>query len=81
MNKSDFYYDLPEELIAQEPVEPRDSAKLLVYDRHNQQITDKVFSDIVDYLKCGDVLVINNTRVLPARIYGHKQTGAKVEFP
>ena len=50
MNKSDFYYDLPEELIAQEPVEPRDSAKLLVYDRHNQQITDKVFSDIVDYL-------------------------------
>lgn len=80
MNKSDFYYDLPEELIAQEPVEPRDSAKLLVYDRHNQQITDKVFSDIVDYLKCGDVLVINNTRVLPARIFGHKQTGAKVEF-
>ena len=80
MNKSDFYYDLPEELIAQEPIEPRDSAKLLVYDRHNKQITDKIFSDIIEYLHSGDVLVINNTRVLPARIYGHKPTGAKVEF-
>lgn len=81
MNKSDFYYDLPEELIAQTPAEPRDSSRLLVYDRTNDTIEHKHFYDLPDYLKMGDVLVINNTRVLPARIYGVKAvTGAKVEF-
>lgn len=81
MNKSDFYYDLPEELIAQTPTEPRDSSRLLVYDRTNDTIEHKHFYDLPDYLKNGDVLVINNTRVLPARIYGVKAvTGAKVEF-
>lgn len=81
MNKSDFYYDLPEELIAQTPVEPRDSSRLLVYDRSDNTIEHKHFYDLPDYLKKGDVLVINNTKVLPARIYGVKAvTGAKVEF-
>lgn len=81
MNKSDFYYDLPEELIAQTPVEPRDSSRLLVYDRSTGTIEHKHFYDLPEYLKKGDVLVINNTRVLPARIYGVKAvTGAKVEF-
>ncbi len=80
MNKSDFYYDLPQELIAQTPVEPRDSARLLVYDRYNKKKRDLIFKDITSYLRSGDVLVINNTKVLPARIYGKKPTGAHVEF-
>lgn len=81
MKKSDFYYDLPEELIAQTPVEPRDFSRLLVYNRENGSIEHKHFFDIVDYLKAGDVLVINNTKVLPARIFGKKEkTGAKIEF-
>lgn len=77
--KSSYYYDLPEELIAQTPVEPRDSSRLLVYHRKNGQIEHKIFRDIVDYLNKGDVLVINNTRVLPARLFGYKDTGAKIE--
>ena len=77
--KSSYYYDLPEELIAQTPVEPRDSSRLLVYHRKNGQIEHKIFRDIVDYLNNGDVLVINNTRVLPARLFGYKDTGAKIE--
>lgn len=81
MNKSDFYYNLPEELIAQTPVEPRDHSRMLVYDRETGEIEHKHFYDIIDYLKAGDVLVINNTKVLPARIYGVKEgTGAKIEF-
>ena len=81
MKTSDFYYDLPEELIAQHPVEPRDTSRLLVYDRATKQIDHKHFYDIVDYLKKGDVLVVNNTKVLPARIYGAKEhTGGKIEF-
>ncbi|MCH5163971.1 MAG: tRNA preQ1(34) S-adenosylmethionine ribosyltransferase-isomerase QueA [Clostridiales bacterium] len=80
MNKSDFYYDLPPELIAQTPIEPRDSAKLLVYDRHNKEKRDCIFRDLPQFLHSGDVLVINNTKVLPARIYGKKPTGANVEF-
>ncbi len=80
MNKSDFYYELPPELIAQSPIEPRDSARLLVYDRHNKEKYDRVFRDLPNFLNKGDVLVINNTKVLPARIYGNKPTGAKVEF-
>lgn len=81
MKTSDFYYDLPDELIAQTPIEPRDSSRLLVYDRAAKTIEHKHFYDIVDYLRKGDVLVVNNTKVLPARIYGHKQeTGGKIEF-
>ena len=81
MNKSDFYYELPEELIAQTPIEPRDASRLLVYDRSTNTIEHKHFYDLPDYLHKDDILVINNTRVLPARIYGVKAvTGAKVEF-
>ena len=80
MKTSDFYYDLPQELIAQTPLEPRDSSRLLVYDRKKQNIEHKHFRDILDYLTENDVLVINNTRVIPARIYGYKPTGAKIEL-
>ena len=81
MKTSDFYYDLPEELIAQYPVEPRDSSRLLIYDRQTKRVTHKHFYDIVDYLHKGDVLVVNNTKVLPARIYGAKEhTGGRIEF-
>lgn len=81
MNKSDFYYDLPERLIAQTPAEPRDSSRLLVYDKETGEIEHKHFYDIIDYLNAGDVLVVNDTKVLPARIYGVKDgTGAKIEF-
>lgn len=81
MKKSDFYYDLPEERIAQFPVYPRDSSRLLVYDRATDTVAHRHFYDLPQYLRKGDVLVINNTRVLPARIFGVKeQTGAKVEF-
>ena len=78
--KSSYYYDLPEELIAQTPVEPRDSSRLLVYHRASGKIEHKIFHDIIDYLNSGDVLVINNTRVLPARLIGYKDTGAKIEI-
>ena len=77
--KSSYYYDLPENLIAQTPIEPRDSSRLLVYDRKQNKIEHKIFRGIVDYLNTGDVLVINNTRVLPARLFGFKDTGAKIE--
>lgn len=80
LKKSDFYYDLPERLIAQTPAEPRDSARMLVYDRATGETAHRHFYDLPDYLKRGDILVINNTRVLPARIYGHKATGARVEL-
>lgn len=77
--KSDFYYDLPEELIAQTPAEPRDSSRLLVYDRKTGTTEHKIFRDIINYLNKGDVLVINNTKVLPARMYAHTQNGGAVE--
>ena len=81
MNKSDFFYDLPEELIAQTPLEPRDSSKMMVLSKENDNILHKHFYDVCDYLNEGDTLVLNNTRVLPARIYGVKEeTGAVVEF-
>ena len=80
MDVKDFYYDLPEELIAQVPISKRDESKLMVLDRENKTIEHKVFKDILDYLKPGDCLVRNNTKVLPARIYGKKETGANVEF-
>lgn len=79
--KSSYFYELPEELIAQVPVEPRDTSRLLVYDRKTGKINDKRFYNIIDYLKQGDVLVLNNTRVLPARLLGYKEdTGAKIEI-
>ena len=77
--KSDFDYELPEELIAQTPAEPRDSSRLLVYDRENKTTEDKIFRDIADYLKAGDVLVVNNTKVIPARLYALTERGAVVE--
>lgn len=78
--RSTYYYDLPEELIAQTPVEPRDSSRLLCYNRKTKMVKDLHFYDIYNSLNKGDVLVINNTRVLPARLYGYKHTGAKIEI-
>ena len=81
MKVSDFNYDLPQELIAQVPIDKRDESRLMVLDRDNQTINHKVFRDILDYLKPGDCLVRNNTKVIPARLYGVKeQTGANIEF-
>ena len=79
LKKSDFWYDLPEELIAQTPAEPRDSSRLLVYHRDSGEIEHKIFHDIVDYLHEGDVLVLNRTRVLPARMFAFTHNGGKVE--
>lgn len=79
-NTKTYFYDLPEELIAQTPAEPRDSSRMLVYNKSKNSIEHKHFYDIVDYLQKGDVLVVNNTKVLPARIYGEKTTGAKIEI-
>ena len=80
MKVSEFNYNLPEELIAQTPIEKRDMSRLMVLDKENKRIEHKVFKDILDYLEEGDCLVINNTKVLPARLYGKKETGANVEF-
>ncbi|MBQ8209695.1 MAG: tRNA preQ1(34) S-adenosylmethionine ribosyltransferase-isomerase QueA [Clostridia bacterium] len=80
MKKSDFYFDLPKNLIAQEPIENRDCSRLLHLDRQTGKLNHRHFYDITDYLQKGDCLVLNNTRVLPARLYGIKPTGAKVEF-
>ena len=77
--KSDFYYELPEELIAQTPAEPRDSSRLLVYSLKNKTIEDKIFHDLPEYLRPGDVLVVNDTRVIPARIYAKTEHGGNVE--
>lgn len=80
MKTSDFFYELPEELIAQDPLEDRTASRLLVLDRNSGEIKHRVFSDVIDYLNEGDCLVINNTRVIPARLIGVKEdTGAKVE--
>ena len=79
MKTSDFDYYLPEELIAQTPLEPRDSSKLLVYDRKADRVYHEHFFDIKKYLKKGDVLVRNNTKVLPARMFGYTKNGGKVE--
>ncbi len=81
MNRSDFYYDLPKELIAQHPIEPRDHSRLMTVNRLNGSIEHKRFYDIIDELNEGDCLILNDTRVLPARMYGIKEdTGARVEF-
>ncbi len=76
---TDFDYDLPQELIAQHPMEPRDHSRLLVVDKHTGKLEHKHFYDLVDYLRPGDVLVFNDTRVIPARLHGTKDTGAHVE--
>lgn len=73
MKTSDFYYDLPKELIAQTPVEPRDSSRLLVYDRASGSIEHRHFYNITDYLKAGDLLIVNNTKVIPARLFGKRE--------
>lgn len=80
MKVSDFNYNLPEELIAQVPLEKRDESRLMVLNRDKQTIEHEVFKDIINYLEPGDCLVRNNTKVIPARIYGKKETGAHVEF-
>ena len=80
MKVSEFNYDLPEELIAQTPMEKRDESRLMVLNHNEEKIEHKIFKNIIEYLKPGDVLVRNNTKVLPARIYGKKDTGANVEF-
>ncbi len=80
MKVSDYYYDLPEELIAQHPIEKRDESRLMVLNRERRTIEHKVFKNILDYIDEGDCIVINNTKVIPARLYGKKETGANVEF-
>ncbi len=79
MNTHDFYYDLPEKLIAQTPLEKRDTSRLLVMDRETGEVKHQHFYDIIDYLHPGDCLVMNDSRVLPARLLGHRPTGGAVE--
>jgi S-adenosylmethionine:tRNA ribosyltransferase-isomerase len=80
MKVADFNYELPKELIAQHPYDKRDEARLMVLDKNKDLIEHKVFKDVIDYLNPGDCLVINNTKVIPARLYGKKDTGANVQF-
>ena len=80
MKLEEFDYYLPEELIAQVPIEKRDESRLLVVDKNEKTIEHKVFKNIIDYLEPGDCIVRNNTKVIPARLYGKKETGANVEF-
>ena len=79
LKKSDFYYDLPKELIAQTPVYPRDASRLLVYDRKTKKTEHRLFREVEEYLQAGDVLVINDTKVLPARMYARTANGGSVE--
>lgn len=80
MKLSQFHYELPKELIAQEPLKKRDTARLMVLDRSSASITEKVFSDIIEHIEEGDALVLNDTKVMPARLYGRRKTGGKVEI-
>ena len=80
MKVAEFNYELPKELIAQHPYDKRDEARLMVLDKNEELIEHKVFKDVIDYLNPGDCLVINNTKVIPARLYGKKDTGANVQF-
>ena len=81
MKRSDFYYDLPDSLIAQTPLEPRDSSRLMKIVRSTGRIEHTVFHNILDYLHPGDLLIVNDSRVIPARLYGIKEgTGAAIEF-
>ena len=80
LKKTDFYFDLPQELIAQDPLEDRSSSRLLVVDKETGKTEHKIFRDIIDYLNPGDCLVLNNTKVIPARLYGERdKTGGAVE--
>ncbi len=80
MKKQDFYFDLPAHLIAQYPLANRRDSRLLAYSRANEEIQHQKFNQIIDYLQPGDLLVLNDTRVMPARLYGQKESGGKVEF-
>ena len=80
MKVSEFNYNLPEELIAQTPIKNRDESRLMILDKQKETINHKTFKNIIDYLQPGDCLVRNNTKVIPARLYGKKETGANVEF-
>ncbi len=81
MKRNEFFYDLPQELIAQHPADPRDSSRLLVLDRETGEMQHKIFRDITEFFRPGDCLILNNTKVLPARMYGVRtDTGAVVEF-
>ncbi|NOQ16125.1 MAG: tRNA preQ1(34) S-adenosylmethionine ribosyltransferase-isomerase QueA [Methyloprofundus sp.] len=80
MKKSDFYYDLPDELIAQKPLSDRTASRLLCLDKTTDQLDDKQFIDFLELLNKEDCLVLNNTKVIPARLFGHKETGGKVEI-
>ncbi|RKY43238.1 MAG: tRNA preQ1(34) S-adenosylmethionine ribosyltransferase-isomerase QueA [Candidatus Makaraimicrobium thalassicum] len=80
MKLSEFDYDLPREIIAQEPLKQRDMSRLMVLDRRTRSITGKIFRDIIEYIGSGDCLVLNDTRVIPVRLYGRRRTGAKVEI-
>ncbi|HEX3895417.1 MAG TPA: tRNA preQ1(34) S-adenosylmethionine ribosyltransferase-isomerase QueA [Rudaea sp.] len=80
MKKSDFHYDLPDELIAQTPLPQRSASRLLVVDADKTSFADRQFSDVIDYLRDGDLLVFNDTRVIPARLFGRKETGGAVEI-
>ena len=79
MKTHDFWYDLPEELIAQTPLEKRDTSRLLKLDRDTGKVEHKIFYNIIDELRPGDCLVMNDSRVLPARLLGHRPTGGAVE--
>lgn len=80
MKTSDFWYDLPEELIAQTPLEQRDTSRLMVLDKNSGKVTHRHFYDVLDYLRPGDCLVMNDSRVLPARLLGHRPTGGAAEL-
>ena len=81
MKTSDFFYDLPKELIAQTPVEPRDHSRLMVLHKESGEVEHRHFYDVIDYLNPGDCLIVNDSRVLPARLYGQKEgTGGHMEF-
>jgi len=81
MKTSDFYFDLPQELIAQDPLEDRSASRLLVLDKETGRREHRVFKDVIEYLNPGDCLVVNNTKVIPARLYGSKVgTDAKIEI-
>ena len=80
MKKSDFHFDLPEELIAQAPLPQRSASRLLVVDAATKTFADRAFADLIEYLRRGDLLVFNDTRVIPARLFGRKETGGAVEI-
>ena len=80
LKTSDFYYDLPEELIAQHPAEKRDHSRLMVLDRKSGTVSHRHFYDILDYLREGDVLVVNDSKVIPARLYGHVEGRAEAKI-